>query len=132
MHLNSLLFPAPKCSYTADLLKDELIWVPKYKRKQNNLFRLHTTNESENHKTPHLEIHSLESPRNLVPQLKTKKAMPYSPKIPMNPQCSFINNSKFHAKPAIINDQQLHNIPKKGIFSPFLFILNSKSVTKAN
>jgi len=115
MHLNSLLFPAPKCSYSLDLLQEELIWVPKYKKKQNNLYRLYTTNDGENHKTPHFDIHSLESPRNLVPQLKTKKAMPYSPKPSINTQNPITNNSKFNTKAAIINDQQLHNIPKKGI-----------------
>lgn len=30
MNLNSILFPAPKCSYTAESLENELIWVPKY------------------------------------------------------------------------------------------------------
>src|SRR5688572_29401306 len=30
MDLNLLLFPAPKCSYTIELLQGELIWIPKY------------------------------------------------------------------------------------------------------
>ena len=31
MNLNYIFFPAPKCSYTPQTLKDELIWIPKYK-----------------------------------------------------------------------------------------------------
>lgn len=77
------------------------------------MFRLHTANEAENYKTPPADIFSLESPRNVVPQLKTKKAMPYSPKMGSKPTNSFLSSSKFHGKPAIINDEQLHNIPKK-------------------
>jgi hypothetical protein len=29
MKLNSLVFPAPTCSYSTDMLKDELIYIPK-------------------------------------------------------------------------------------------------------
>ena len=35
MQLNSILFRAPKCSYTPDLLAGELIWIPKYENKQS-------------------------------------------------------------------------------------------------
>ena len=31
MNLNSIFFPAPKCSYTPQTLKNELIWIPKFK-----------------------------------------------------------------------------------------------------
>ena len=31
MHLNPVLFPAPRCRYAPELLIGELIWIPKYK-----------------------------------------------------------------------------------------------------
>lgn len=29
MNLNSIFFPAPKCTYNADNMRGKLIWVPK-------------------------------------------------------------------------------------------------------
>lgn len=41
MNLNSILFPAPKSSYTIELLQGELIWVPKF-RKDNTFSSINT------------------------------------------------------------------------------------------
>lgn len=42
MKLNSIIFPAPKCSYTSETLYDELIYIPKNKES------LEETTEEEN------------------------------------------------------------------------------------
>ena len=34
MKLNKLIFPAPSCTYTAEDLEDELVWIPIYKSKK--------------------------------------------------------------------------------------------------
>ena len=36
MNLNSIFFPAPRCSYNAQTLKNELIWIPKFKNGIDN------------------------------------------------------------------------------------------------
>ena len=46
MNLNSILFPAPKCSYTLDSLKGELIWIPKFKKGANFYSTLHSPSTS--------------------------------------------------------------------------------------
>jgi len=115
MYLNSLLFPAPKCSYSADLLKEELIWIPKYQRKTFHPPSSLSSCDFENTQTQQQpDMHHLESPRNLIPQLRTKKPMPYSPKTFQKSLTAPIGGSKFHPKTAIINDRQCHNHVKKG------------------
>ncbi len=115
MYLNSLLFPAPKCSYSAELLKEELIWIPKYQRKTATPLSSLSSCDFENTQTQQQpDMHHLESPRNMIPQLRTKKPMPYSPKTFQKSLTAPIGGSKFHPKPAIINDKQCHNHPKKG------------------
>lgn len=113
MYLNSFLFPAPKCSYSADLLKDELMWVPKYQKKQNSFNRLHTTND-ENTKNIYCENNITETPRNLVPQMKSKKHMPFSAKFSISVSDKGMSQHKMLPKNPIINDQQCLNHPKKG------------------
>lgn len=112
MYLNSFLFPAPRCSYSAEILKDELIWIPKYQKKQNSFGRLYTTND-ENTKILSGDSSLTETPRNLVPQMKSKKQMPYSTKFPFTISEKGINQNKMLPKNPIINDQQCHNITKK-------------------
>ena len=113
MYLNSFLFPAPKCSYSAEILKDELIWIPKYQKKQTSFNRLHTTND-ENTKNLHSENNLTETPRNLIPQMKSKKQMPYSTKFPFSISEKGMGQHKMLPKNPIINDQQCQNHPKKG------------------
>jgi len=119
MHLNSLLFPAPKCSYSVDLLKEELIWIPKYQRKNTQPPSSLSSCDFENTQTlQQPDLHHLESPRNLIPQLRTKKPMPYSPKTLQKSLTGPVPGSKFHQKPALINDRQCHNHVKKASPKP--------------
>lgn len=111
MHLNSILFPAPKCSYSIELLKEELLWIPKYVKRSTGINRLHTVGADTF--TSHYECHTLETPRNLVPQLKSKKPMPYSPKLMTKLNSTLLGNSKLHPKTPMINDEQCHNNIKK-------------------
>jgi len=112
MHLNSLLFPAPKSSYTVDLLKDELIWIPKYKRRPLVINRLHTVG-GENTNPLHTDTGTYDSPRSLIPQLKSKKAMQFSPGVLPKAMTNSFNSARTFPKKLFINDQQAQNHPQK-------------------
>ena len=112
MHLNSLLFPAPKCSYTVDLLKEELIWIPKYKRRPLGITRLHTVG-AENTNPLLTDTGTCESPRSLIPQLRNKKAMQFSPQVLPKSKAGSCNSARSLPKKFFINDQQAQNHPQK-------------------
>jgi len=112
MHLNSLLFPAPKCSYNVEILKDELIWIPKHKRRPIAMNRLHTVG-GENTYPLHTDTGTCESPRSLIPQLKSKKAMQFSPNVLPKAMAGSFNSARTIPKKLFVNDQQAQNHPQK-------------------
>ena len=115
MHLNSLLFPAPKCSYTVDLLKEELIWIPKYKRRPLGMNRLHTVG-AENTNPLLTDTGAYESPRSMIPQLRNKKAMQFSPQVFPKAKANSCNSARSLPKKFFINDQQAQNHPQKRMY----------------
>lgn len=46
MDLNFIVFPAPKCSYSEDVLNGKLIWIPKELDKENIFSRSNFLNNS--------------------------------------------------------------------------------------
>jgi hypothetical protein len=77
MQLNSILFPAPKCSYSIDTLKGQLIWIPKYQRVSHSLVRFQTQPFEDKHYKS--QIYANEFKKHSIPLAKSKKTMPKTP-----------------------------------------------------
>lgn len=79
MQLNSILFPAPKCSYSAEQLNGELIWVPKLRKTQFPLTRFSTLQSDTRgyFSQPSTSHHVLQdSKKTNIPHVRSKKTMP--------------------------------------------------------
>lgn len=84
MHLNPILFPAPRCKYSPDHLMGELIWIPKYKT--------NPTPSTASHRASH-SMDTFETARN-------SKFLPNRPKVSQK-----IHKS-FSCKPYIFETKQ--------------------------
>lgn len=84
MYLNSVLFPAPKSSYTLDSLSGKLIWIPKHKKNPNLLSHSSTSfaggrnraNSTLSYDTPMLQYKRHITVANLSQKLKNKEIDP--------------------------------------------------------
>jgi pimeloyl-ACP methyl ester carboxylesterase len=107
MNLNSILFPAPKCSYSYDLLQGELIFIPRWKKAPT----LHRTQTDKSHYTHH--------------RIATQSTPSHYHSFSQKQSLTNINNKKHNATTLTT----LYS-PKKVIVNGASFIENGQTVTR--
>jgi len=112
MQLNSILFPAPKCSYSIEKLQGELMWIPKYKKSQFPLTRFATLQAETKTYFGKGSSSPVENNKNMIPQPRMKKSMPkaqhlgHVPSEPLGAKTKtrVMQSAAFERMPTDIND----------------------------
>ncbi|EAR97519.2 alpha/beta superfamily hydrolase (macronuclear) [Tetrahymena thermophila SB210] len=110
MDLNFIVFPAPKCSYSEDIINGQLIFIPKYEDKENILQRGLSQNNpstSSDSQSPEKE-QEFSATRNKNFGSHTK---PINYKKKLSKQANYYsNNQSFNFEDAFYNEESSHRI----------------------